>query len=469
MSDPDPDGARDAWLSEALRHAPDSNAAPPPTLSKAILAEARAAAARPTSAPPKRAHVGGRTLGDVLGSWWMALARPPIAAAFASVMAATIVGLMWWDRPMDEAMPRPSSVATDPVAAVPAPSVAAAPPPAPAPAPAPTSNDRATTAPTPSKLQSAAPTDRVAPAAAARKTEAPAAFASSDKQREARRAGLDEAKKDAAPSSFAGPATPPVRQAENAKAAGALSTAAPVATTAPAETTPKISPAAAPAAAPVPALVPAPATPLDAGRLVGQARSDAAADRRDRAMAKSTAPGREPGPSGNAATRQRPSANERETADAFERDKSADAAAPEASAPRIAPEFRSERPATVSSPLVPLLDAVARDPLRWSRQTAAGGTAAIDPAWHDWLADLDVAAAGRWRASDPRPSALEDERHDGASLRLFLDGRAAAIVRLDGQTVRLDALLGAAPEHWQASLAPAAAARLATGRAQLSP
>ena len=33
MSDPDRDGARDAWLSQALRHAPDSNAAPPPTLS----------------------------------------------------------------------------------------------------------------------------------------------------------------------------------------------------------------------------------------------------------------------------------------------------------------------------------------------------------------------------------------------------------------------------------------------------
>ena len=40
MSDPDRDGARDAWLSQALRHAPDSNAAPPTALSEAILVEA---------------------------------------------------------------------------------------------------------------------------------------------------------------------------------------------------------------------------------------------------------------------------------------------------------------------------------------------------------------------------------------------------------------------------------------------
>jgi len=34
----------DAWLREALRHAPDASASPPPSLREAILAEARAAA-----------------------------------------------------------------------------------------------------------------------------------------------------------------------------------------------------------------------------------------------------------------------------------------------------------------------------------------------------------------------------------------------------------------------------------------
>ena len=44
------DAERDAWLREALRHAPDAGAAPPPLLSDAILAKARAAAAE--AAPP---------------------------------------------------------------------------------------------------------------------------------------------------------------------------------------------------------------------------------------------------------------------------------------------------------------------------------------------------------------------------------------------------------------------------------
>jgi hypothetical protein len=117
MSDPDGDGARDAWLSQALRHAPDSNAAPPTALSEAILAEARAAATRSTLSFPRRPHVGARALGDVLLSWWTALARPPVAAAFASLMVATLVGVMWWDRPMDETTPRPPSPAVDQIAA----------------------------------------------------------------------------------------------------------------------------------------------------------------------------------------------------------------------------------------------------------------------------------------------------------------------------------------------------------------
>ena len=38
------DSERDAWLREALRHAPDADAAPPRDLSETILAQARAAA-----------------------------------------------------------------------------------------------------------------------------------------------------------------------------------------------------------------------------------------------------------------------------------------------------------------------------------------------------------------------------------------------------------------------------------------
>jgi hypothetical protein len=89
--------ARDAWLSEALRHAPDANAAPPPALSEAILRQARAATRAPAATPR----------GNRLMAAWSWLARPPIAAGFASVMVATLLGLMWWDRPLDQTLQRP--------------------------------------------------------------------------------------------------------------------------------------------------------------------------------------------------------------------------------------------------------------------------------------------------------------------------------------------------------------------------
>ncbi len=104
------DAERDAWLREALRHAPDANAAPPSGVSEAILLKARAAAR--TVAPAARRGPGGAQANPLLAIWdW--LARPPVAAGFASVMAATLVGLMWWDRPMDEGMPRPPAVTSD--------------------------------------------------------------------------------------------------------------------------------------------------------------------------------------------------------------------------------------------------------------------------------------------------------------------------------------------------------------------
>ncbi|MBV9890523.1 MAG: hypothetical protein JO090_06530, partial [Rhizobacter sp.] len=93
------DGERDAWLREALRHAPDAHAAPPSDVSAAILAQAHAAsrvgAAASSATRPRHA----------LLALWDWLARPPVAAGFASVMAATLVGLMWWDRPLDETLP----------------------------------------------------------------------------------------------------------------------------------------------------------------------------------------------------------------------------------------------------------------------------------------------------------------------------------------------------------------------------
>ena len=448
MSEPDDDvGARDAWLSQALRHAPDADAVPPTAVSAAILAEARAAIARPTSSSPRGAPARGGTFADTLRACWDALARPSVAAAFASVMAATIVGLMWWDRPMDETQPRPPPTAAErKIAAPPEP-------------PAPASLDTPAPAAASADPQGAATSVRVAPAEVARKREAPAAFPSQEtaqaKQREAPRPRVDEAKKDGAPSSFAGRgAATPARQAQNAMATESLSAAAPAATSVPVEPTAPASPAPPPVVAAAPAARPAPAptSPLDAGRAA-------------QPVAKSIAPARATVPSADPAMRRRGDADRRDSTDALERDKAA--AAPEAFARRDTPDLRRERAVAATSPLAPLRDAIARDPQRWTLQSAAGAEIALDPAWRDWLAEIDAAAAGRWQATTAQ--ALEDERREGAVLRLFVDGRAAAVIRLDGQAVQLDTFLGAVPERRRATLAPGVAGRLTAGRARLPP
>lgn len=97
MTTPHDEPPRDAWLREALRHAPDADAAPSPELSAAILRQARDAvkvAARPAASS------------HPLLQLWLWLARPPVAAGFATVMVATLVGVMWWDKPLDETLPR---------------------------------------------------------------------------------------------------------------------------------------------------------------------------------------------------------------------------------------------------------------------------------------------------------------------------------------------------------------------------
>jgi len=106
------DTPRDAWLSEALRHAPDAALGPPAEVSGEILRRARAA-----TAPAHRDRPGGVLRG--IAAWWAWLARPPVAAGFASLMLATLVGMLWWGRPLDEALPRGPGFATPAPAAAP--------------------------------------------------------------------------------------------------------------------------------------------------------------------------------------------------------------------------------------------------------------------------------------------------------------------------------------------------------------
>ena len=111
------DEDRDAWLAQALRHAPDANADAPPALSAAILREARAAAPRQAAAraAPAAPDTTGLLQWLTAASAW--LARPPVAAGFASLMVATLAGVMWWDQPLDATLPRaPEVVSSTPQA-----------------------------------------------------------------------------------------------------------------------------------------------------------------------------------------------------------------------------------------------------------------------------------------------------------------------------------------------------------------
>lgn len=188
MSGTDDPPPPDPWLREALRHAPDAAAGPPAKLDDHILRMGRAAVApRPAPTPP-----APPSLGERLMAAWDWLARPPVAAGFASLLVATVVGVMWWGRPLQDSLPpreeaAAPAAATAPEATAPAPVAVPAPEPrrtpaappvatAPAPAPAARSADAPKAAHEPTELarKSAAP-EPARPAAPAAEATAPAA------------------------------------------------------------------------------------------------------------------------------------------------------------------------------------------------------------------------------------------------------------------------------------------------------
>jgi len=123
------DDARDAHLRAALRHAPDHDAAPPPALSEQILAVARRSV-RP--APEDRASWVRRARA-AFASALDALTRPAGAAAFASLVLATVIGVMWREGAPPEALPEraPAQRVAPPTPSAP-PAAQAPAPPAPA-------------------------------------------------------------------------------------------------------------------------------------------------------------------------------------------------------------------------------------------------------------------------------------------------------------------------------------------------
>lgn len=237
----DADLPRDAWLREALRHAPDADAAPPPKLNETILRmgraavaprEERKAAAVPHGAPPLPSGTvaGG---GGALASLWAWLTRPPVAAGFAVVFLSTVVGVMWMGRPIDEALPPREET------------VAAAPPPAPMAADAPVERTReaaqmpeaakraaqapAVTAPAPARPAAPAvapaaappaPPPAAPPVAAAMPPSPPAAAANDMAARELATAG----RREAAAARMAAAAPAPAQATAPAAPASAIET-----------------------------------------------------------------------------------------------------------------------------------------------------------------------------------------------------------------------------------------------------
>jgi len=523
------DAERDAWLREALRHAPDSGALPPNGVSEAILAEARAAA---RSAAPRRAAARGAPANS-FAAFWTWLAQPPVAAGFASVMAATLVGLMWWDQPMDETIVRAPAPVTDRAGSAPTGSmrvdsprppstqpVVAEPGSTPAGAMASGETRRSSsTAEGPGALDAkevAAAAPAIPPAlknderAAERKVptrpqnESPAPFPASEQQRES-------AKTTAAAS--------PAREAAKKKEAdiGRLP--------ADAMTQPSALPAApSPVQSGSSGAAPAPAAPFQSGSVAAET-SDAGPTRgADAPLAKSAAappraaaPARDATPSARNINEAAPdplaspaerAQRQRALTDSRDKDVASLAASPPAPAP-----FRNElarsrsdavtRPAAAakSTPPAAVVAAIVAEPDRWSRQTIAGDVRPLEPGWRRWLAELDAATSGRWRSTGPggaladsndRPAANQpgtptdranradaatgaDPARGGAptdrptTLRLVDANRAAVLIRVDGATVHVESASDRGAGHWQATLDPAATDTLRVAARRLPP
>jgi hypothetical protein len=102
--DPTPapaDEPRDPMLRAALRHAPDAGLGPPDMLSARILAAAHAA----TPTEQARPRSWRERIAAALAAAWAATARPSFAGGFATVVIATLAGVLWWQRPLEDMLP----------------------------------------------------------------------------------------------------------------------------------------------------------------------------------------------------------------------------------------------------------------------------------------------------------------------------------------------------------------------------
>ena len=457
------DAERDAWLRQALRHAPDAAAGAPPSVSDAILRQARQATASaehaahaPATASKKRSVATGREpLWAPLWSWLM---QPTVASGFAGVMVATLVGVMWWGRPIDEPLREanlpdaaaPAVRSEVPVARadLPAPSAPTTPATPADPAPA------ALAAPAPVVVAPAAPAtpqasgdSRRAAAQGAARALPPRAQDSADAEADkklvqpdagralAENRAIEKARK-AAPAEpnesqrRLAPAKPsPTGAAPEAPPTDALAAASPTSAGAPTATPPQTPAAGVRAANPFPERKREDEAMADSARPVAQARA------RDSDAAPPAAKTREPGPAQAALPATPQEAREitlgRSAAGATTGRLPSPSANPSL-ALRPAPEAAFTLPPG-ENPVGRVRAAVAASPEVWTWQRGSGAEQTMNDAVQAWLGQLDDATRARWQAG-PAAAATGGP----PSLRLLRNGRLHTTVRIEASAVRLE-------------------------------
>lgn len=464
----DPGAEHDAYLRSALRHAPDAALVPSEALNEAILKQARSAAARP-SVPASGAGAAASSSGRALprdwgtrawrrlASVWMWFGQPAVATGFAGLMVATLVGVMWWDRPLDEALPQRAE----------RPAVA----------------DRLAPA-------SASVADRLAAASApatARPTAPSAADAGADAQaREPERVQQNRAEATPDPRRLSmrdgsAPSKAPARAATgpSARTQGAEAPSRSAAT-APNPSALTTAPAPPP---PTPAVSPPEQSPQAFPRFADPS-VDASTRARDRTVEPNAAgagPAAKSGlalgapatpaaaPSSRGALRSRDitaNAPTESRTDQRREVQMAESTAPERMA--LNPLAKSAQVVAATSPLPALRAALAAEPGRWTWIGDDGTVRPSSPELQRWLARLE--AATLVSTDDPSPAASAADRQEPSTADRQGPERTVTLLR-DGErhtTLRLGVAVEAIPQQspgrrWQARLSPSAAAALRAG------
>ncbi|MEQ1806168.1 MAG: hypothetical protein ABL900_12410 [Burkholderiaceae bacterium] len=372
--DTERDTERDARLQVALRHAPDAKAAPPVALSDAILRAAHGAVAQAGRAAP--APSGWLRQ---LSAAWAWLGQPRLAGALAGLMVATLVGVLWWDQPIQRALDPAGEAPLRSSDSSAAPAVATAPgepavakPKLAKPVQEIEAKARAVAAPRAAAEPAPAPSPAISPEPATARAPAPAA----------------------APAIARGPA--PTRSEVSAEApmAGGAETRQAAAVIA--KTALKQDAAAAGIASP-----PAPATPA-----LGSAARRADAAVRERAEL-SSATAAAPVPALNQALN------------------------------------KSAAPAAAAAPasLADVRAAIAAQPDRWTWQLGAQPPRAMTAELQAWLARLDAAAGTA--LGGPVPPESSAAQSESATLHLLRDARAHCSIHWGTEAVQLVSAGGA--------------------------